>query len=275
MTAASPAINEGGHVRYTTDHTGTLITNTPDIGAHEYVDTPITTIPPTTTIPPITTIPPPTTAPPTTAPPTTTAPTTVPTTTAPTTTAPPTTAPPTTTPPTTTPPATTPPTTTPPTTTQPQVATSATSLLPNGDFEAVTQGGNPSGWTRSERFVATTQSLDGALAGCLVADDDSRVVVKTLVSGIERTATYELTGSVFIHPTSDQEFRFKVQVQWRGSAGHIATQTVADWHAETSGWQPFTATITAPAGADRAQVMLHATSLRTTIDVDSFSLVRR
>jgi hypothetical protein len=83
--------------------------------------------------------------------------------------------------------------------------------------------------------------------------------------------TYSVSGFVLVPPTSDT-FSLRVQVQWRGGGATLSTPTVGTVSAQTAGWVPINATVTSPAGATSAFLMLNVSSLGNTIYVDDFSL---
>ena len=82
--------------------------------------------------------------------------------------------------------------------------------------------------------------------------------------------TYTVSGFVLVPPTSDA-FSLRVQVQWRGNGATLSTPTVATVSAQTGGWVPINATVTAPSGATSAWLLLNVSSLGNTFYVDDFT----
>jgi hypothetical protein len=145
-------------------------------------------------------------------------------------------------------------------------------VLANSDFELdVNADSRPDSWTNLAAFTQTNQLFhSGGNAGRHLAADNSSYVIKQNVSGLSGGVSYHFGGWVNIPPTTDA-FTFKVQVQWRGASGTLATSTVKVYAAATSGWDEAAATLVAPAGTTNAQILMNVASLNTSFIVDDFS----
>ncbi|MEY2445338.1 MAG: hypothetical protein QOE00_1918 [Ilumatobacteraceae bacterium] len=145
-------------------------------------------------------------------------------------------------------------------------------LLANSGFEADVNGDSrPDSWTSNASFtVANAPVHDGSTAGQHVATDNSSYVTKQSVSGLTGGTSYHFGGWVNI-PTTTDAFTFKLQVQWRGPAGTIATTTVKSYTAATNGWDEVATTVAAPAGTTSAQIMMNVGSLNASIIVDELT----
>ena len=144
--------------------------------------------------------------------------------------------------------------------------------LANSSFEADVDGDTrPDSWTSLAAFTMGSQLVHtGVNAGRHFAIDNSSYIVKQNVSGVTGGNSYQFGGWVNIDPTTDI-FTFKLQVQWRGASGTIATTTVKTYTTATSGWDEVASTLAAPAGTTNAQVIMNVGSLNTSIVVDEFS----
>ena len=146
-----------------------------------------------------------------------------------------------------------------------------TNLLRNGGFELDANADTrPDTWTTDATFTrSSAQAHAGSFSGQFAATTNVNVIVK---QGVTVTAgqTYSVSGFVLVPPTSDT-FSLRVQVQWRGGGATVSTSTVGTVSAQTAGWVPINGTVTAPAGATSAFLMLNVSSLGNTIYVDDFS----
>ena len=150
-------------------------------------------------------------------------------------------------------------------------AAPSASALANTGFEADANDDlRPDSWTSLAPFTTSSEQVhDGVTAGRHFATDNSSYIVKQNVSGLSGGNSYQFGGWVNIGPTTDT-FSFKLQVQWRGPTGTIATTTVKNYSSATSGWDEVVSTVAAPAGATNAQIMMNVSSLNASIDVDDF-----
>jgi hypothetical protein len=143
--------------------------------------------------------------------------------------------------------------------------------LRNGGFETDSNADTrPDTWTTDATFTrSSAQVHGGSFSGQFTATTNVNVIVKQSVTVTAGNA-YAVSGFVNVPATSDT-FSLKVQVQWRGGGATLSTSTVSTISAATSGWASINATLTAPAGATSAFLMLNASSLGNTIYVDDFS----
>jgi hypothetical protein len=149
-------------------------------------------------------------------------------------------------------------------------------LLLNSGFELDSNGDTrPDSWTIDPSTAAAmfSRSADqvhgGSYSGRFAATTNGNVIVKQGTS-VTAGKTYTVGGFVFVPPTSDT-FSLRVQVQWRGNGATLSTPTVATVSAQTGGWVPINATVTAPSGATSAWLMLNVSSLGNTFYVDDFT----
>jgi hypothetical protein len=145
-------------------------------------------------------------------------------------------------------------------------------LLANSGFEADVNGDSrPDSWTSNASFTLSNAPVhNGSSAGQHAATDNSSYVIKQSVSGLTGGTSYHFGGWVNI-PTTTDAFTFKLQVQWRGPAGTIATTTVKSYTAATNGWDEVATTVAAPAGTTSAQIMMNVGSLNASIIVDELT----
>jgi hypothetical protein len=143
--------------------------------------------------------------------------------------------------------------------------------LANGGFELDSNADTrPDSWTTDPTFTrSNAQVHGGSFSGRFTATTNVNVIVK---QGVAVTAgkAYTVSGFVNVPATSDT-FSLRVQVQWRGGGTTLSTSTVGTVAAQTAGWVPINGTVTAPAGATSAFLLLNVSSLGNTIYVDDFS----
>jgi hypothetical protein len=145
-------------------------------------------------------------------------------------------------------------------------------VLANSGFELdVNADSRPDSWTSAATFTLTHEVVHGgSTAGIHLATDNSSYIAKQNVPGLSGGVSYQFGGFVNIPATTDA-FTFKVQVQWRGASGTIATATVKSYTSATSGWDQAAATLVAPAGTTNAQIIMNVGSLNAAIEVDDFT----
>jgi hypothetical protein len=144
--------------------------------------------------------------------------------------------------------------------------------LANSGFETDVNGDSrPDSWTSNASFtVASGQVHGGLTAGQHLATDNSSYVIKQNAVALTAGATYHFDGWVDIPATTDA-FSFKLQIQWRGASGTIATTTVKSYTSATSGWDEAASTVVAPAGTTNAQILMNVGSLNAVVVVDDVS----
>jgi len=144
--------------------------------------------------------------------------------------------------------------------------------LTNPNFELdVNNDGQPDGWSTNSRFTRSSQdAYSGTYAGTHAATDDTGYTISQPVNGLAAGQTYRFSGWVNIPSTTDA-FSFRLQVRWRNATNAtISTTPITTYSAATNGWRHARATFVAPAGTTNAQVLMTASSLNATINVDDF-----
>jgi hypothetical protein len=145
--------------------------------------------------------------------------------------------------------------------------------LVNPGFELDSNAdGRPDAWTSSSMFLRSNEAVHGgSYAGKLFASSDAGEQIQQVVMNITAGATYQFAGWVNIPATQDA-FTFNLVVRWRdANANTVGTHTVKTYTRSTAGWEQTTASLVAPAGADRVQIRMTVTSLNGAIYVDDFS----
>ena len=147
-------------------------------------------------------------------------------------------------------------------------------LLLNPSFEADTDNNNkPDVWTQSSVFVKSAELVQsGTFSGKFLNTSSKTIaqVVKNLTPGV-----YNYSAWVNIPQTSQTGFYATLRIVWRNSSGNnISTSVVKTYTGVTSGWDNATATLTAPAGTNRASVQILVKKLNGSVYVDNLSLTR-
>src|SRR3990167_556894 len=95
--------------------------------------------------------------------------------------------------------------------------------------------------------------------------------VKNLTHGV-----YNYSAWVNIPQTSQTGFYATLRIVWRNSSGNnISTSVVKTYTGTTTGWDNATATLTAPAGTNRASVQILVKNLSGSVYVDNLSFQRQ
>lgn len=131
--------------------------------------------------------------------------------------------------------------------------------------------GKPDAWSSNAKFTRSSDQVHGgSYAGRFFATDNSGATIKQVMNNLNAGSSYAFSGWVNIPSTADA-FTFKIKVKWRDASNDpIGTVTVRSFNAGTSGWTQVTQSLTAPAGAVKADMLLDVANLNATIYVDDF-----
>ena len=144
-------------------------------------------------------------------------------------------------------------------------------LLANPSFEQdADTNGLPDGWTATAPAASTAgPGFTGPHALQLGAHATPYVVYQA-VPGLQPGVTYDL-GAWVNSPATTGSVLFAVQ--WRNAAHQVlGTQGIGQVTAPTSGWQPLSRSLVAPAGTAYAVVVLLAQGLDSPVLVDDVTL---
>ena len=150
----------------------------------------------------------------------------------------------------------------------------AGNVMANGSFELDGNGDTrPDSWTIHAGFTraADVTPKQGSFVGRHTSAANETYTVYSdapVVAG----RTYTMSGW-YNAPTNADAFAFIVKVKWRGPGGNINTVVVRRYNDDSLGlWQQFAGTLTAPATATSARVMMTVKSLVGNVYVDDFIL---
>ncbi|OGK23453.1 hypothetical protein A3C25_02180 [Candidatus Roizmanbacteria bacterium RIFCSPHIGHO2_02_FULL_38_11] len=149
-------------------------------------------------------------------------------------------------------------------------------LLQNPGFEIDGNGdGRPDNWTTNNKFTRNATSVhSGAFAGRHYSASNTTYNVNQTVGNIIGNASYSFSAWTNIPATSDS-FTYKLQLRWRNAGGSvIRTETVKTYSSATGGWDQVISTRVAPSDARSVVVRMSFSSLKATIYVDDFSLIK-
>jgi hypothetical protein len=146
-------------------------------------------------------------------------------------------------------------------------------LLANPDFESANGNGQPTGWSTDPIFSRSGAVFhSGTFSGRFASTSEGQATVKQKVVGLSGGTNYNFSAWVNI-PTTSDSFVLHLRVKWfTASGGSLSTVTAKTFIDDTAGaWVQTTSTLTAPAGATQANVMLVVNKLSSTIYVDETS----
>jgi hypothetical protein len=152
-------------------------------------------------------------------------------------------------------------------------ATPSGNLLANPGFESANSSSQPSSWSTDTIFRQSGSTFhEGSFSGRFAATSEGSATIKQTVSSLNASTPYKLSAWVNIPATADT-FVFYLRVKWFNANGNaLTTVTAATFNDDTAGaWVQSNVTLTPPAGAAEAKVMLVVKNLSATIYVDEMS----
>ncbi|MGI8828225.1 MAG: hypothetical protein ACR2I5_00425 [Candidatus Limnocylindria bacterium] len=144
-------------------------------------------------------------------------------------------------------------------------------LLVNPGFELDANANNiPDNWGTKAKFTRSSVITPhgGSFAGRHFATNNSGYTVFQEVP-VTAGTTYDFRGWVNV-PTTTDAFTLNLRVRWMSGSTTITTTTMGTFTGPTVGWQQFSGSRAAPAGATSARVMMALKSLDASIYVDDF-----
>jgi hypothetical protein len=146
--------------------------------------------------------------------------------------------------------------------------------LLNGGFELdADSDGAPDSWTGKPDFARSADAArTGGYSGRHQSGAGASYTLYQSAQNIAGGGTYDFSGWTNIASASGT-FKFELKLEWRDASNiTIVRSTVAKYTAVTGGWTHAGASVVAPAGATRANVLMQVTTLTGTIYVDDFEL---